>query len=149
MTLDINALIRDETERQTEIGKSIKEMVNSGKIVSTEANVKLLKKIIFSKVPNREKFCLSGFPDLREQAETFDKQCCAIKAIIYATGRDNFVEIKNQNINNPSIDAAFAKKFKLRPMREWSLQAFEDNLGMKTNWAFITGRPLCGKSTVA
>ena len=143
--MDINALIRDETERMTDIGREIKQY--SGQIPA-ECNVRLLRKIIYGKDAARNRFQLTGFPDTDEQADAFEK-VCSLKAIIYATGKENYVEIKNQNINNPSIDAAFAKKFKLRPMREWSREEFADKLGANVKWYIIAGRALSGKSTIA
>jgi adenylate kinase family enzyme len=46
--LDVNALIRDENERKTEIGQEMHSMVQSNRIIPAEMMVRMLKKIIYS-----------------------------------------------------------------------------------------------------
>lgn len=148
--LDINSLIRDENERRTELGLQIAELMAAGKLVSADLMTRLLQKIIYSGVPNADRFLLIGFPDVREQADEFEKKCCGIKAIIYTSGNEcPQVEIKNENLNNFSIDAVFAKFRRLKSMKEWSYSALQEQLNEKVFWGFVSGRPLAGKSTVA
>ena len=63
--LDVNALIRDENERKTEIGVEVLSRVSAGKVISPDLIVKMLKKIIYSGI-DRDKFILTGFPDTNE-----------------------------------------------------------------------------------
>lgn len=106
INLDVNSLIRDENERRTVIGIEFLSMVSSGKIIPAEMIVRMLRKVIYSGVPNRS-FILSSFPDIIEQAKEFEKNCASITAIIYATNNDAVVEIKNNNLTLFNIDALF------------------------------------------
>lgn len=80
----MNSLIRDENERKTTIGLEFLSMVSTGKNIPVEMIVRMLKRIIYSG-DGRNKFILSGFPDIVEQAKEFEKSCATISAIIYAT----------------------------------------------------------------
>jgi adenylate kinase family enzyme len=82
--LDVNALIRDENERRTEIGQEFLAMVQSGKIIPAETIVRMLRKIIYSG-DGRSKYILTSFPDIIDQAREFERSCAAIAAIIYTT----------------------------------------------------------------
>lgn len=65
MGLDVNDLIQLEVQRQTEIGKTIQDLLTKGRNVWSEPEeiVKILKKIIYSGVEGNDKFLLIGFPD--------------------------------------------------------------------------------------
>ena len=105
--LDINALIRDENERKTSIGAEMHQMVQSNRIIPAEMIVRMLKKIIYSGQPHINKFILTSFPDIIEQAKEFEMNCARIKAIIYSTAESNIVEIKNNNLSLFNIDSLF------------------------------------------
>jgi len=105
--LDINALIRDENERKTSIGAEMHQMVQSNRIIPAEMIVRMLKKIIYSGQPHINKFILTSFPDIIEQAKEFETNCARIKAIIYSTAESNIVEIKNNNLSLFNIDSLF------------------------------------------
>jgi len=75
MDLDINALIRDENERKTSIGIEMHQMVQSNRIIPAEMIVRMLKKIIYSGQPHMNKFILTSFPDIIEQAKEFELNC--------------------------------------------------------------------------
>jgi len=64
--LNINDLIRDESERQTELGKEYLLMVSAGKIITADMVVKMLRRNIYSGQDKRNKFLLTGFPDVIE-----------------------------------------------------------------------------------
>lgn len=81
----MNALIRDENERRTEIGQEFLAMVQSGKIIPADTIVRMLRKIIYSG-DGRKKFILTSFPDIIDQAREFERSCASISAIIYTTG---------------------------------------------------------------
>lgn len=49
-------------------------MVAAGKIIPAEMIVRMLRKIIYSGNGNN-KFILSSFPDIIEQAKEFEKSC--------------------------------------------------------------------------
>ena len=82
-------MIRDENERKTAIGTEIHQMVSSNKIIPAEMIVRMLKKIIYSGNPALDKFILTSFPDIIEQAREFEVNCARICNIIYS---------KNSNI---------------------------------------------------
>lgn len=107
MDLDINALIRDENERKTSIGIEMHQMVQSNRIIPAEMIVRMLKKIIYSGQPQMNKFILTSFPDIIEQAKEFEQNCSKIKAIIYSTAESDIVEIKNNNLSLFNIDSLF------------------------------------------
>lgn len=109
--LDVNALIRDENERRTQIGQEFLSMVQAGKIIPAETIVRMLRKIIYSG-DGRKKFILSSFPDIIDQAKEFERSCATISAIIYTTNEQGsaenpVVEIKNNNLTLFNIDALF------------------------------------------
>ena len=99
-------MIRDENERKTSIGLEFLTMVSSGKIIPAEMIVRMLRKIIYSG-DRKKRYILSSFPDIIDQAKEFEKNCANITAIIYATNKDSYVEIKNNNLNLFNIDALF------------------------------------------
>jgi len=105
--LDINGLIRDENERKTAIGIEMHQMVQSNRIIPAEMIVRMLKKIIYSGQPSINKFILTSFPDIIEQAKEFELNCAKIAAIIYSTTDDSVVEIKNNNLSLFNIDSLF------------------------------------------
>ena len=107
INLDVNALIRDENERKTEIGQEMHAMVQNNKIIPAEMMVRMLKKIIYSGSTEQTKFILTSFPDIIEQAKEFELNCSRISAIIYSTTEDSIVEIKNNNLSLFNIDSLF------------------------------------------
>lgn len=149
MDLDINALIRDENERKTSIGIEMHQMVQSNRIIPAEMIVRMLKKIIYSGQPHMNKFILTSFPDIIEQAKEFELNCSQIKAIIYSTAESDIVEIKNNNLSLFNIDSLFQKEFRLKTMSEWDFSIFSEKLGNKTDYGVILGRQLAGKSTLS
>ena len=116
MNLDINGLIRDENERKTAIGLEMNAMVQANKIIPAEMIVRMLKKVIYSGNPELNKFILTSFPDIIEQAKEFEINCARIAAIVYSTTQDKIVEIKNNNLSLFNIDSLFQKEFRLRTM---------------------------------
>ncbi len=116
VNLDVNALIRDENERKTQIGLEFLQMVSAGKIIPAEMIVRMLRRIIYSG-DGHNKYILSSFPDIIEQAKEFEKNCSTISAIIYASSAESqYVEIKNNNLTLFNIDALFQKEFRLKSM---------------------------------
>lgn len=106
INLDVNSLIRDENERKTSIGLEFLNMVAAGKIIPAEMIVRMLRKIIYSG-NGQDKFILSSFPDIIEQAKEFEKSCSNITAILYLSSEEGRVEIKNNNLSLFNIDALF------------------------------------------
>ncbi len=149
INLDINALIRDENERKTSIGQEMNQMVQSNRIIPAEMIVRMLKKIIYSGQPHLNKFILTSFPDIIEQAKEFEQNCSKIQAIIYSTTQDSIVEIKNNNISLFNIDSLFQKEFRLQTMSEWDYSIFNEKLGNRVEFGVVLGRPYTGKSTIA
>ena len=109
----------------------------------------MLKKIIYCGTPKYNKFILSNFPEIIEQAKEFEKNCAKIAAMIYPTGQGNVVEIKNNNLSQFNIDSVFQKEFRLKTMSEWSMQLFEEKLGNKVEYGIVVGKSNSGKSTIA
>jgi adenylate kinase family enzyme len=100
-------LIRDENERKTSIGKEIHEMVSSNRIIPAEMIVRMIKRVIYSGDPTLNKFILTSFPDIIEQAREFETNCSKISSIIYSTTDDKVVPIKNNNLSLFNIDSLF------------------------------------------
>jgi adenylate kinase family enzyme len=155
--LDVNALIRDENERKTEIGKEMNNMVQSNKIIPAEMIVRMLRKIIYSGIPQRNKFILTSFPDIIEHAKEFETNCAKISAIIYSNlprkdgdeAQQKVVQIKGNNLQLFNIDSLFQKEFRLRTMSEWDFSLFNQKLGNKIAFGVVIGRPFSGKTTIA
>lgn len=72
INLEVNTLIRFETERRTDVGQEFFSIVSAGKIIPADMIVKMLRKIIYSGQHNH-KFILNGFPDIIEQVNEFEK----------------------------------------------------------------------------
>lgn len=100
-------MIRDENERKTAIGTEIHQMVSGNKIIPAEMIVRMIKRVIYSGDPNLNKFILTSFPDIIEQAREFETNCSKISAIIYSTTDDKIVAIKNNNLSLFNIDSLF------------------------------------------
>ncbi len=152
MGLDVNDLIQLEVQRQTEIGKTIQDLLTKGRNVWSEPMeiVKILKKIIYSGVEGNDKFLLIGFPDQIDHSQIFEKMCSKISAIVYTTAKGQpTVEVKGDDLSLLNIDSLFAKQFRLKTMEEWDASTFEEHLGKKVNWGLLTGRSLSGKTAVA
>jgi adenylate kinase family enzyme len=146
--LDVNSLIRDENERKTAIGQEFHSLVSAGKLISADMIVRMLRNIIYSG-DGRTQFILSGFPDVIDQAKEFEKSCCSIAAIIYATSKDPVVEIKNNNLTLFNIDALFQKEFRLRTMNEWDFSQISDiKSNLKVNYSIVIGKPMSGKTHI-
>ena len=139
MNLDINFLIRDENERKTAIGQEMHAMVQGNRIIPAEMIVRMLKKIIYCGQPSINKFILSSFPDIIEQAREFEQNCAKIAAIIYSTNEDSVVEIKNNNLSLFNIDSLFQKEFRLKTMTHWDSSVFNEKLGNKIVFGVIVG----------
>lgn len=149
INLDVNALIRDENERKTEIGQEMHSMVQSNRIIPAEMMVRMLKKIIYSGSTEQNKFILTSFPDIIEQAKEFETNCSRISAIIYSTTDDPIVEIKNNNLSLFNIDSLFQKEFRLKTMSSWDYSVFEERLGNKVEYGIVIGQANTGKTTLS
>lgn len=101
--------------------------------------VRMLKKIIYCGQPSINKFILSSFPDIIEQAREFEQNCAKIAAIIYSTNEDSVVEIKNNNLSLFNIDSLFQKEFRLKTMTHWDSSIFNEKLGNKIVFGIIVG----------
>lgn len=153
--LNVFALIKEETERHTAIGREINEQISAGKDYQRDLDnliVKMLKKIIYSGIDNRDKFILTDFPDTIKQAQEFENQCSKITAVIFAAGGDNAastMDIIDNGLSIESIDSLLQKEHRLKPMRAWDESTFNEHLGNRTEWGIIMGQSLSGKSLVA
>lgn len=72
-------IFRDNIQKETPIGKKIKEIVNQGKLVNDD----LVNEIIFDKIDNLDNFILDGYPRTLNQALAFE----------------NFIRSKKRNID--------------------------------------------------
>jgi len=112
--------------------------------------VLMLNKIIYSGQESQNKFILSNFPDIIEQAKEFERSCAKIAAMIYPSSSGSIVEIKNNNLSLYNIDSLFQKQFRLKTMDEWSYQLFDEKvIGNKINYGLMNGKSLSGKTTLA
>lgn len=125
------------------------KMVQSNKIIPPSMIVRMLKKIVYSGQPECNKFILSSFPDMIEQAKEFETNCSRIKAIIYSSGGSDVVEIKNNNLSLFNLDSLFQKECRLKTMNAWDYTVFNEKLGNKTDYGIIMGRAHSGKTTLA
>ena len=83
--LQMQTLMFEENNRQTEIGKEYHETVTSTKGgLTMSISIKIIKKIIYNGVDEGEKYLLIAWPDQPEQAKEFEKQCATISNVIYA-----------------------------------------------------------------
>lgn len=68
--LEVSKLIKEETERNTDVGREISEQIAAGKEKFSDWEhliVKMLKRIIFSGLESNDKFILTDFPDSIKQ----------------------------------------------------------------------------------
>ena len=148
INLEVNSLIRLETERRTAVGQEFFSIVSSGKIIPADMIVKMLRKIVYSG-QMQNKFILNGFPDIIEHVNEFEKNCAKISAIFLTTKEnENVVEIKNNNLTLFNIDALFQKEFRLKITDTWDFGRFNEMLGSKTDYIIVTGTWCSGKTTV-
>lgn len=103
--LNVEELLGQERDRRTTLGNRILHSETSGKKVSLDIYIKLLKPIIFSGHESRCKFVLSGFPTTTEQVEAFEQHCSTINAVIFATDKGNQVEYKADKLGLFTIDS--------------------------------------------
>lgn len=149
INLDVEKCMRGENDRGTAIGLQLRKLVEQAKIIPGDLIVKMLKMIIYCGTPAQNKFILTNFPDMIEQAKEFEQKCSKIAAMIYPTGSGSIVEIKNNNLSLYNIDSLFQKEFRLKTMNEWSYQLFDEKLGNKVDYVILIGKSLAGKTTVA
>lgn len=149
INLDVQKCMTGENDRGTPIGLILRKLVEQAKIIPAELIVSMLKKIIYCGTPSCNKFILSNFPDIIEQAKEFENNCAKIAAMIYPTGQGNVVEIKNNNLSQFNIDSVFQKEFRLKTMSEWSMQLFEEKLGNKVEFGVVVGKSNSGKTAIA
>lgn len=138
----------DENERKTAIGVEIHTMVSSNRIIPAEMIVRMIKRVVYSGDPTINKFILTSFPDIIEQAREFESNCSKISVIIYSTSNEPVVEIKNNNLSLFNIDSLFQKEFRLQTMCNWDYNIFEEKLGKTTEFGVVLGDQHTGKSTV-
>jgi adenylate kinase len=65
-------LFRWHTKNETDLGKKVKEIMNSGMLVPDEITIAMLKEEV-DKNPNAKGFLFDGFPRTVPQAEALDK----------------------------------------------------------------------------
>lgn len=146
--LEVNSLIRLETERRTPVGQEFLQIVQHGKIIPADMIVRMLRKIIYSG-QTQNKFILNGFPDVIEQVNEFEKNCAKISAVFLTSVEgENVVEIKNNNLTLFNIDALFQKEFRLKITDSWDFGRFNEMLGEKTDYIIVTGTWCSGKTHV-
>ena len=156
--LKVFELIKEETERNTEVGKEINEQISAGKDYQRDLDhliVKMLKKNIYSGIESRTKFILIDFPDTIKQAQEFESDCAKLTAVIFAAGGELAMDamhpynIIDNGLSLDSIDSLMQKEHRLKAMRAWDEAIYEEHLGDKTDWGIVIGQSLSGKSLVA
>jgi adenylate kinase family enzyme len=83
-------------ERRTDLGLLLLNAYNTGQSVTNEMYVSLLAPVIFSGHECRDKFLLTGFPEIIENVEAFEENCTIIKGIILATDEGETVKTNNE-----------------------------------------------------
>ena len=107
MNLEVNELIRNETEWRTALGQDLLTIISAGKIIPSTLIVKMLRKIIYSGQRNT-KFILSYFPDIIEHVHEFEKSVGSISAVFFTTREGEVeVELKNNQLTLFTIDSLF------------------------------------------
>ena len=114
--LEVNQLQSDETNRGTKAGKEFQKLLSTGKIISANQTVQMLQKIVYSGT-GEDRFLLSGFPNIIEQAEEFENNCSKISAIIFPAIPGASVDI---NLNLFNMDAYFQKEGRLKVLTQWN-----------------------------
>lgn len=150
--LNVFMLIKEESERHTEVGTEINEQISAGKDYQRDLDhliVRMLKRNIYSGIEGRDKFILTDFPDTIKQAQSLEESCSKITAVIFAAGADGVVEIIENGLSMESIDSLLQKEHRLKPMRGWDEATFTEHLGNKTEWGVVIGQSLSGKTLVA
>jgi len=74
---------------------------------------------------------LSSYPGTNEQAESFERNCTTLGAIIYPTTQvegQNTIEMKNTDLTMFNIDSLMNKQYRLKIMTNWSNEAWEDTI---------------------
>ena len=136
--LNVFALIKEETERHTEVGRLINEQISAGKDAHRDLDhliVRMLKKIIYSGLSSRNKFILTDFPDTIKQAQQFENDCSKITAVIFSAGGDagsSLIEVIDNGLSIESIDSLMQKDNRLKAMRSWDESTFNEHLGDRT-----------------
>lgn len=72
INLDVEKCMKGENERGTPIGLQLRKLVEQSKIIPGDLIVRMLKMIIYCGIPSQNKFILTRFPDLIEQAKEFE-----------------------------------------------------------------------------
>lgn len=147
--LNVHSLIAKENERHTEIGSAILELVSAGKPISNNLITAMLRKIIYSGVEGQDKFILTDFPDSKEQCMEFEATCAKIKAIIYASGDCEQLEIEKNDLSGDNIEGYFKKTNRLTHLHKWDEEQFKESLGARTDWILIRGQEYSGTTLVA
>ena len=125
MELEVNDLIRNETERRTEVGTELLQMISAGKIIPANTIVQMLRKIIFSGQKNTQ-FILTNFPDIIEHVHEFEQGCAKITSVFFTTEGGDQTELKNNNLTLFNIDSLFTKEFRLKVTSKWDEQRFKE-----------------------
>jgi len=149
--VNVNELISLENERRTELGKQLLSTVATGKMISSDLIVQLLRKVIYSG-DGRNKFILSGgFPFTVDHAKDFEKQVSSLAAVIYSAMvyEDSSVHVKG-NLSDFTITTLFQKDFRLRVLTDWDESNWQELFDeVKIDWCLILGQPYSGKTTLA
>lgn len=90
-------------------------MLSSGKIVPASLTVKMLQRIVYSGA-GASRFLLSGFPDIIEQAQEFEKNCARLAAVLFPATPGAPIEL---NLNLFNLDTHFQKEGRLRVLERW------------------------------
>lgn len=149
--LNVFMLIKEESERHTEVGKEINDQISAGKDYQRDLDhliVRMLQRNIYSGIESRDKFILTDFPENIKQAQAFEAGCAKITAVIFAAGADGVVEIIENGLAMDSIDSLLQKEHRLKPMSGWDEATFSEQLGNKTEWGVLIGQSLSGKTLV-
>lgn len=58
------------------------------------------------------------------------------------------VEIKNNNLTLFNIDALFQKEFRLKTVKSWNTDTFQEFFSPQVDYSVVLGKPLSGKTSV-
>ncbi len=129
-------------------GKRLLTHISSGKIVSNELVIALIRSIVFSG-NGENRFILSGFPNLLEQVAELEDGCCSIEREIYFSRPDQPMPLPESKLDQMLIETLFYKRNTLHWETAYNQDTFSRVFSSKMKYVFIWGPPLSGKSLLA
>ena len=152
---NLNQAMKSVVSRQTERGKELIKLTESGKIVPARLLIKIMQEFIYSGSTFGQKFILGGvFPSKVKELQFIERNCVNISKLYHYT---EYEEIPiSQNTSEVSINTCLYKNGKLLNFHSADnyQEAFNHELKVKLDrkygkYVLFIGSVLTGKSTQA